>query len=147
MTEHVPVTLKQLQFFNIFVHRVYIEKVTEIFPGITEFRCGIETPDFSPLRSSGYIWLDEDGNMVANIVTEKRSRPYPRDVNDREHYRNHDFPVKVRLFPHWRERWMRDDHIVKEYPEGHMTSLPGCDSALKYARDWIKEAVESEVSA
>lgn len=148
MADHVPVTLRQLQFFNTFQYRVSFLDIKELVPGITEFRLNIQLPAFSPLGTDGYIWLDEHGNMVANVVREKVSRPYPRDVNDPEHFRDHDFPIKVRMFPNWQHRPFGHGEIIEEeYPERQMTSLPGCPSALKHARDWIQSEMESEVSA
>jgi len=145
---YVPATLKQLQFFNLFVHRVYIERVEELVPGITEFKLGIETPQFAPLTSSSYIWLDSEGNMVANAVTEKVPRPTPRDINDPEYYKNYDFPIKVRKFPNWDKLWSEDNMIEEVYPEGRMFLPPGFPGgAVQDVRKWIKEQVDDRAGS
>jgi len=148
---YVPATLKQLQFFNLFIHRVYIERVEELLPGITEFKVGIETPEFTPLRSASYIWLDKEGNMVANAVTEKVPRQISRDILDPEYFRDYDFPIKVRLFPNWEEpaNYRRKEAMIEEvFPEGRMYLPPGFPGgAVQFVREWIKEQVDDRAGS
>lgn len=135
-----PVTLDQLLFFKTFEPRADIEGVCVPVKGVTEFRCNVHKPDFQ-LGATCFIYLTDEGDMIANVETMRVRRSTPRRFPEPGD-KNYDYPITVRLFTKWRERFtLNTNMIVEEFEDGKMHGLAGHGGARDRARAWVKNTI------
>lgn len=136
-----PVTLAQLLFFKSFDPRADIEGVCVPVNGVTEFRVRVHKPDFQ-LGATCFIYLTNEGDMIANAETIRRRRSIPRSLYENGD-RNYDYPIKVRLFQNWHSRFTSPKDTIEEDFE-HMHGLVGHGGARDRARAWVKEQINTQ---